>query len=67
MPGQTVNEQNILKQNDKNSMNVHVYLSEFIELSSKKLVTQSDFHICMTTANVNMNMLLTYVHCCNGI
>ena len=59
MPGQTVNEQNILKQNDKKSMNVHVYLSEFIELSSKKSVTQSDFHIYMTTANLNMKMWLT--------
>ena len=56
MPGQTVNEQNILKQNDKKSMNVHVYLSEFIELSRKQSVTQSDFHIYMTTANLNMNM-----------
>ena len=38
MPGQTVNEQNILKQNDKKSMNVHVYLSEFIELSESHAI-----------------------------
>jgi len=56
MPSQTVDAQNILKQNDKMSMNVHVYLYEVIELSSKKSLTQSDFHLYMTTANVNMNM-----------
>jgi hypothetical protein len=56
-----------VKQNDKKSVNVHVYLYEFIELSSNQSVTQSDFHLYMTTANVNMNMWLTYVHCFNGI
>jgi hypothetical protein len=54
MPSHTADGQNI--KNDKKSKNVHVYLYEVIEFSSKKSVTQSDSHIYMTTANVNMNM-----------